>query len=274
MSDLIFTEQSSGATPSAGKRTVYYKPDGKLYTKNSAGVESAFADSSMGAFSHRNKVYNGSFAVNQTGYVSGAAVDVELYGHDGWKMATAGDTYTFATVNNKTTVTIPAGKVLRQIVEGLNLQSGTYVLSWEGTAQGKIGAGVAGASGITGAITGGVNTTLEWGPGTIANVQLETGTVPTPYGDRPYGTELALCQRHYVRAGTSYNYAAMINSTLHRTFLAFPVAMRSAPTVTTIGYSGGGTAVVESISIHGFTFGANSPTSDPYITGYIASARL
>ena len=42
MSDLIFTEQAAGATPSAGKRTLYYKTDGKLYTKNSAGVEVAF----------------------------------------------------------------------------------------------------------------------------------------------------------------------------------------------------------------------------------------
>lgn len=42
MSDLIFTEQASGATPSVGKRTLFYKTDGKFYSRNSAGVEVVF----------------------------------------------------------------------------------------------------------------------------------------------------------------------------------------------------------------------------------------
>ena len=46
MSDLIFTEQAAGTTPSAGKRAVFVKPDGKLYIKDSAGVETAFPASS------------------------------------------------------------------------------------------------------------------------------------------------------------------------------------------------------------------------------------
>ena len=46
MSDLIFTEQAAGTTPSAGKRAVFVKPDGKLYIKDSAGVEAAFPASS------------------------------------------------------------------------------------------------------------------------------------------------------------------------------------------------------------------------------------
>ena len=147
--------------------------------------------------SHRNKIINGSFLVNQRAYVSAAAVGAGLYGHDRWKMAASGDTYTFSTTANKTTITIPSTKVLRQIIEGLNLQTGTYCLSWEGTAQGKIGAGAYGTSGVTGAITGGVATTIEFGPGTVANVQLEMGSVATPFEYRPISTELALCQRYY-----------------------------------------------------------------------------
>ena len=144
----------------------------------------------------RNVIINGNFQVNQRGYVSGAAVGTELYAHDRWKMAASADTYAYSTGNNKTTVIIPAGKVLRQIVEGLNLQTGTYTLSWEGTAQGKIGAGAYGASGITGTAVGGTNLTIEFGPGTVSKVQLEFGSIASPFEFRPIGTELALCQRY------------------------------------------------------------------------------
>ena len=145
----------------------------------------------------RNRIINGNFGVNQRAYVSGAAVGASLYGHDRWKMAASGDTYTFSTTANVTTVTIPAGKVLRQVIEGLNLETGTYTLSWSGTAQGKIGAGSYGASGITGAITGGTNTTIEFGPGTVSKVQLEFGSVATAFEQRFYQQELLICQRYY-----------------------------------------------------------------------------
>jgi hypothetical protein len=147
----------------------------------------------------RNRVINGNFGVNQGGYVSGAAVGADAYGHDMWKMAAPGDTYTFTTVNNVTTVTIPAGKVLRQVIEGLNLETGTYTLSWSGTAQGKIGAGAYGAPGVTGAIVGGTNTTIEFGPGTLSKVQLEIGSIATVFEQRPQGTEIDLCLRYYER---------------------------------------------------------------------------
>lgn len=183
--------------------------------------------SQTGAF--KNKIINGGFAINQRAYVSGAAVGAGLYGHDRWKMAASGDTYTYSTTNNKTTITIPATKVLQQVIEGLNLQTGTYCLSWEGTAQGKIGAGSYGASGITGSITGGTDTTIEFGPGTVANVQLEAGSVATPFESRPYGTELALCRRYFE---ASYVY---VPSTTDRIPLYYKVSKRVAPTV-----SGGG----------------------------------
>jgi len=157
------------------------------------------------AFGFRNKVINGNFGVNQRAYSSGATVGIGLYGHDRWKMVASGDTYTFNTTANITTITIPVGKVLRHVIEGANLQSGTHVLSWSGTSQGKIGAGSISASGVTGAATGGTDLTIEFGPGTVSKVQFEEGLVATPFEGRPYGLELALCQRYYERR--NYNNA-------------------------------------------------------------------
>lgn len=180
----------------------------------------------------RNLIINGGFNINQRGYASGAAVGANLYAHDRWKMAASADTYTFATVANKTTVTIPAGQVLRQVVEGLNLQTGTYVLSWEGTAQGKIGAGAYGATGITGSITGGTDTTIEFGPGTVSNVQLEWGTRASPFERRFVGLELQLCQRYYwAPVLPSYMAASVITYCIAANFV-LPVTMRVAPIVT------------------------------------------
>jgi hypothetical protein len=197
----------------------------------------AFDGGALSGF--RNVIINGNFGINQRVYVSGAAVGAGLYGHDRWKMAASADTYTFSTTANVTTVTIPAGKILRQVVEGLNLQSGTYVLSWTGTAQGKIGAGSYGASGVTGSITGGTDTTIEFGPGTVSKVQLELGTVATPFEHRPIGTELALCQRYYQQHGDADSFRWFgISSGVGQEFqtpISFPVTMRTAPSCVTSG---------------------------------------
>jgi hypothetical protein len=65
----------------------------------------------------------------------------------------------------------------------------------------------------------------------ITGVQLEKGSTATSFDYRPYGTELALCQRYYYRLGTS-NYISAFNATTSRAdgSLFFPVTMRAAPT--------------------------------------------
>lgn len=183
----------------------------------------------------RNKIINGNFGINQRSYVSGAATTAGQYTLDRWKVTGTGGV-TFSTTANKTTVTIPSGQTLQQVVEGLNLESGTYVLSWEGTAQGRIAGGAYGASGaVTASITGGTNTTIEFNTGTVALVMLEKGTVATPFEHRPYGMELALCQRYYYRVkasavgdnfGIGYNIATNGGTYM----LWFPTVMRIAPT--------------------------------------------
>lgn len=192
----------------------------------------------------RNKIINGNFGINQRAYVSGAATTASQYTLDRWKVTGTGG-ITFSTTANKTTVTIPSGQTLQQVVEGLNLESGTYVLSWEGTAQGRIAGGSYGASGaVTASITGGTNTTIEFNTGTVARVILEVGSVATPFEHRPYGMELALCQRYYYRIQPGGNQLVLANSyfsisaTAGRAVGKFPVNMRGTVSLEQSGTAG------------------------------------
>jgi hypothetical protein len=73
----------------------------------------------------------------------------------------------------------------------------------------------------------------------IMDVQLEAGTVATPFERRSYGQELALCQRYFYgqnnSAGQAY-YHFGIGSTNNNTTafgtVIFPVTMRAKPSVT------------------------------------------
>ena len=180
----------------------------------------------------RNAIINGNFAVNQRGASGAVTLSAGDYGHDRWKAGASGCTYTFATSANVTTLTIAAGSLV-QVIEGASLFSGTYTLSFTGTAQGKIGAGSFGDSGITGSVTGGTNLNIEFGTGTVSQVQLEAGSVATPFERRPVGTELALCQRYYYSptSAISLRIATTTASVqpLNSGFIAFPVTMRGAP---------------------------------------------
>ena len=73
----------------------------------------------------------------------------------------------------------------------------------------------------------------------VAQVQLEPGTVATPFEFRPYGTELALCQRYFYRPGfnTSIDTSSIMNfamgaswlTTMADILIPFPVQMRDWP---------------------------------------------
>jgi len=196
-----------------------------------------FADNSTQASAQvgmKNRIIDGGFILNQRGYVSGTSLSAGTYAHDRWKAGSGGCTYTFtqAALGVNTTITITAGTLV-QVIEGCNLpEGGTYVLSWTGTAQGRLNGGSYGASGIT--ITGwtaGTNLNVEFNTGTVGSVQLEKGSTATSFDYRPYGTELQLCQRYYENIRAGYVGSA-VNGAANGFAGRYIVDKRTAPTIT------------------------------------------
>jgi len=188
----------------------------------------------------KNKIINGNLGINQRAVTGSVVLAAGVYGHDRWKAGASGCSYTFATTANVTTITISAGSLL-QVIEGLNLQSGTHTLSWTGTATAKIDAGSYSASGVTGTATGGTNMTIDFSTGTLSLVQLEEGSTATPFEHRMYGQELALCQRYYelgdVNGGGSIAYkgSGRASSPHLNSIHSFKMDKRVTPTVTVTG---------------------------------------
>ena len=97
-----------------------------------------------------------------------------------------------------------------------------------GTAGAWAGANYVSATGAV-SVIGTLNATWY-----VTGVQLETGSVATPFERRPYGTELMLCQRYYYRirpgvVGEILASGSNSSTTVGRGTLNFPVEMRIAP---------------------------------------------
>ena len=202
-----------------------------------------------------NLIINGRFVINQRCYTSGSPRAAGAYAHDRWKAGSGGCTYTFAQLATSTQITIAAGTLL-QIVEGANIDGGTYIVSWTGTAQARVyqgaGSGAYGKSPLTVTnLSAGSNTTIEFGMGTLASVQMQAGGVASPIAPRLVGQELALCQRYYERSYASgvasgtgsyqvgYHSALIGNYANVAMTIPFQVSKRAVPTVSVYSpYSG------------------------------------
>ena len=142
-------------------------------------------------------------------------------------------TYTISAANTweQKSITIAGdttGTWLKTNGIGLNIQFGLGVGStYSGTSGAWAGAGYISATGATSVV--GTNGATFY----VTGVQLEKGSTATSFDYRPYGTELALCQRYYQRqsgflaiAGSSTSAASCIN---------FGTEMRASPSLSVSG---------------------------------------
>ena len=194
-----------------------------------------------------NLVINGNFTINQRGYVSAANLASGSYGFDRWKSNFTNTTLTFSSAPAGQTVTINSGGGLQQIVEQANVPAGTYVLSFTGTATGRIyNSGATppsyAASPISFTADGLANVVVEFtatgATKTLGEVKLEEGTTATgfSYAGGTIQTELSNCQRYYYKnpkTAVSMGYATTATFNFSNSF--HPVEMRTTPTVIQTG---------------------------------------
>jgi hypothetical protein len=112
------------------------------------------------------------------------------------------DVFTPTTTRTKFTFTATLGATVQEVAFGMN---------WSGSG------------------TAGANDYLD-----ITGVQLEKGSTATSFDYRPYGAELALCQRYYYRIRSSGTIRVAngfaVSTTLVDLFVQYPTTMRTAPT--------------------------------------------
>jgi len=180
-------------------------------------------------FDAANVIYNPEFTINQRGAASRTATTG--YNFDRWYYD---------------------GTRLLQGVEGNNLRAGTYVLSWSGSSTAEFSLNTAAASGqgsesYTAVTNGGTITIASVGSNNLwvrfssdltnlTRVKLSPGTEASGFVARPYGTELALCQRYaYVAVSDPVGVSVRTDSTGGIGY--FPQPMRATPTISSASFS-------------------------------------
>lgn len=233
------------------------------------------AVSALGTAIGKNILINAAFRINQREYVSATnTTGADEYTLDRWRVVTLGQNITFSALGTDNTITCPAGG-LEQEVEALNVQGGTYVISWTGTATCTVNA-VARTSGESFTLTANTSATVKFSSGTIKEVQLEKGSVATNFEYRPIGEELALCQRYYeIGLVTSVSYASS-GVYLQRENIQYAVTKRDVPSVSvtlSAGSATGGSADGADASGFRLGFSATGPSQE-WIGSYTADAEL
>jgi len=150
-----------------------------------------------------------------------------------------GFTYTISAANTWTYISVPVpGDTSGTWVGGTNGIGMTLRINLGCGSSSNVTAGSwqsASASGVTGTVSvlGTANATFYF-----TGVQLEVGTQATPFERRPYGMELAQCQRYYYRTPAQgdgaqhYNIMGRITGLNQSVFTSnLPVSMRTYPAI-------------------------------------------
>ena len=115
----------------------------------------------------------------------------------------------------------------------------------------------------------------------ITGIQLEVGSVATPFENRSFGEELNLCRRYYYQPDLALRMISMLlrpdNKRQFQHF--FPVQMRADPTATTTYDADGSSATLTSPIVSKDQFRArtdalNATTQDPRLTAFKMDAEL
>lgn len=177
----------------------------------------------------RNRIINGQGRINQRAYVSGTATGgANQYTLDRWRVVTSGQSLTFTGNDATRTMTAPAGGC-EQVIEGANIEGGTYVINWTGTATCTVN-GVSRATGATFTLTANTAATVRMIGGTFTDVQLELGTVATPFERLPISDEFARCRRYYETGSHAFS-GNVTSAATYAVRTMFNVPKRTSPSV-------------------------------------------
>ena len=240
-SDHAHPEQTTASASTTVSGTVELATQ----TETDAGTDAARAitpstlSNYSGLAAAKNLLINASAQINQRGYISTTATTAaNEYTLDRWRVVASGENLTFTTTENIATLTAPTNG-LEQVIDGDDIQSGTYAISWTGTATCTVDA-VAKTNGQTFTLTGGTNASIVFKGGTVISPMVVLGSsAPTTFaqaGGGLRGAELALCQRFFYRIGSggfaSYFAPGTLRTTTDARFiLNYPTTMRVAPTL-------------------------------------------
>lgn len=219
-----------------GSEVGYFSADGWV----GPVVATAFNGGRVG---FRNLLNNARFFVNQRGYVSGTNTSfANQYTLDRWRVVTSGQNITFSDSDNIRTVTAPVGGI-EQVIEGANIQSGTYTLNWTGTATATVDGGAV-SKGGTVTLTGNVNATVKFSNGTVATPQLEPGSIATPPELIPIQLDTQLCKRYYEQVTIFMQVSSETAGAGIGAAVNFSVAKRVSPTISVLVDASGNVASI------------------------------
>lgn len=197
-------ESVTGSLPS-GYTNGQIGANNKLYVQigGSGSNYAIFFEVATLASAINRNLLRGNFRVNQLRYAedgTNIVLSADDYAHDGYIAGSSGCIYSVS----GSTATIVSGSLV-QVIDGRDIiESGTYMISYNGTSTVKVNNGLANNSGQTYNLTAGANTKIEFLPGTLSLPNFKYESIATGNDNRSFDEELTLCQSLIQK---SYNYA-------------------------------------------------------------------